>query len=212
MLETPGGEGTAIETSRLHQRVEREHRQLVKEMEHGPLGWIIPRFVSGSLLGIGLTLVLPGFLGGGLGVIDVDSPVFWIKLLGPVVVAAAGTTHLYLKARQQSKESREDAVRRADKELALLTAPGWVGRVLRRAALAAVGIGLPIGAMLAFGLPVGELPGGSRLLMLGGFVLATAGWVIPGAFTLRWAVLKSWGIKRVSQEAPIGDPSSMRHQ
>lgn len=212
MPETPGGRGTAIETSRLHRKVERGHRQLVKEMEHGALGWIIPRFVTGSLLGIGLTLVLPGFLGGGLGVIDVDSPIFWLKLLGPVAVAAAGTTHLYLKARQQSKESCEDAVRRTDKELALLTGPGWVGRVLRRAALAALGIGLPIGAMVAFGLPEEDLEGGSRLLVLGVFVLATAGYVIPGAFALRWGVLKSWGIKRVSKKAPIDEPSSMRYQ
>lgn len=212
MLERPGGRSTDLETSRLHQRVERGHRQLVKDMEHGPLGWMIPRFISGSLFGIGLTLVLPGFMGGGLGVIDVDSPVFWIKLLGPVVVAAAGTSYLYFKARQQSKEPPEDAVRRADEELALLTAPGWAGRVFRRGALAALGIGLPVGAILAFGLPVHELPGGSRLLPLGGFILATAGWVIQGAFALRWAALKSWGIKSVPEEAPIGDPSGMRHQ
>lgn len=199
MLGKPEGMSTDLEVSQFHRGVERKHRQLVKEMEHGPLGWMIPRFVSGSLLGIGLTLVLPGFMGGGLGVIDVSSPVFWIKLLGPIVVAGVGTPFLYYNARRQSTESSEDAVGRADKELELLTAPGWVGRVFRRGALAALGIGLPVGAMLAFGLPVDELPGGSRLLVLGGFVLATAGWVIPGAFALRWASLKSSGVKTLSK-------------
>jgi hypothetical protein len=186
---------TDIETSRVHRKVEREHRQLVKEMERGPLNWILPRFVSGSLLGIGLTLVLPGFMGGGLGVFDPSSPVFWIKLLGPVVVAAVGTPFLYFKARQRSMRSPEEAVRHADKEVALLIAPGWIGRVFRLGGLAALGIGLPAGAILAFGLPVEELPGGSRLVSLGAFVLATAGWVIPGAFALRWAMVKRWGGK-----------------
>lgn len=201
MPENRRGMSTDLETSRLHRRVERRHRQLLKEMENGPLGWMIPRFVYGSSLGIGLTLVLPGFMGGGFAGIDVNSPVFWIKLLAPVLVAAIGTPYLCFKARQQSKESPEDAVRRADKELARLTSPGWVGRVFRLGALAALGIGLPVGALLAFGIPVDEMPGGSRLLMLSVFVLATAGWVIPGAFALRWVSLKTSGVRRVSKSS-----------
>jgi hypothetical protein len=154
---------------------------------------MLPRFLSGSAFGIGLTLVLPAFLGGGLGVVDGGSPAFWIKLLGPVVAAGVVTAHLYVKARRQSRRPLGQIVEEADAELAALTAPGWARRVVRQGVWMAAGIGLPVGALLAFGLPAEELPGGSRFLALAGFVVATAGWTVPAAFALRWLALKTHG-------------------
>jgi len=186
---------TILDVSRLHQRLERQHRRLLKDLENGPMAWIIPRFASGSILGIGLTLVLPGFLGGGLGLVDLSSWGFWVRLLGPVFVAGMVTPYMYFNARKQSQRTLDEVVRRSEGEFALLTAPGWVRRVFRRGTLLALGIGLPVGALLAFGSPVTELPAGSRLLAMAGFLAATAAWTLPGAFALRWLSLKSYGVR-----------------
>lgn len=181
-----------LHVTRLHQRVERQHRELVKQLKDGPVSWIVPRFLSGSVFGISVTIVLPGFLGGGLGVIDAASPAFWIKLLGPVVAAGVGTLHMYSRARRRSRRTLEDVIRQSDSELALLTAPGWVRRILRRGALLAVAIGVPVGALVAIGWPAADAPVGHRLLVFAGFLLATAAWALPSAFLVRWLSVRSY--------------------
>lgn len=172
---------TDLEASRTLKRLERQQRELQKSLEGGAVGWMLPRFLSGSVLGIGLTMVLDGLS---------LSP---LKLFGPVVVAAVVTPILYVGARRQSRRALEEIVQEADAELAALTTPGWVGRVVRRGVMMAAGIGLPVGALLAFGLPVEELPAGSRLLALAGFTLATAAWTLPASFALRWLSVRGYG-------------------
>lgn len=69
---------------------------------------------------------------------------------------------------------------------------GWVRRVVVMGVVMAFGIGIPVGAILAFGSPREELPGQSRLLMMIIFILLTAAWTIPGAFVLRWRLVKAY--------------------
>lgn len=192
--EFPEGTGrmsVELETGRVRRRLAEQHRGLQESMGAGPVGWILPRFLSASAVGIGVTLVLPGLLGGGLGVVDPASPAFWVKLLGPFVVAGAVTSVVYRAARKQSRLSVDEVVDRVDTDHARFTGPGWMGRTLRQGLRMAAGVGIPVGALLALGSPIHELPAGSRLLAFGGFILATAAWTIPGAFVLRWVTLKS---------------------
>jgi hypothetical protein len=182
-----------LEASRTRQRLERQHRELRKGLQAGAFGWMLPRFVSGSVLGVGVTMLMSWTLGDGSGVVDGSSPGFWFRLLAPVVVVGAVTPYLYLRARRRSRRPVDEIVREADAEVTALTAPGWVGRVIRQGALMAAGIGLPVGTILAMGLPVEELPAGSRLLAVAGFALLTAGWTLPAAFGLRWLSLMTHG-------------------
>lgn len=170
-----------VEASRTRQLWERQQRELQKSLEGSPGGWMFPRFLSGSVLGIGLAMVLDG--------VSLSA----LKLLGPVVVAAVVTPMMYFRARRQSRRPLEEVIQEAEAELEALTTPGWARRVVRRGVMMAAGIGLPVGALLAFGLPVEELPAGSRLLALAGFTLATAAWTLPAAFVLRWLSVRGYG-------------------
>jgi len=181
---------TDLDVRRIHQQLERQHRQMAKELETGALRWMVPRFLSTSTIGVGVTLVIPGLVGGGLAGLDVGSPAFWVKLLGPFVVAAAVTPWLYFRTRTRSHRSPDDIIRESDAEFESLTGPGWVGRVVRQGARFAAILGATAGALLAFGLPPDELPAGSRLLALAGFTLASALWTIPASFGMRWLSLR----------------------
>lgn len=172
---------TDLEAGLTRQRLERQQREVQKSLEGGAVGWMLPRFLSGSVLGIGLAMVIDGL---SLGL---------LKLFGPVVVAAVVTPIMYVGARRQSRRALDEIVQEADAELAALTAPGWVGRVVRRGLMMAAGIGLPVGALLAFGLPVEELPAGSRLLALAGFTLVTAAWTLPASFAQWWLSMRGFG-------------------
>lgn len=180
-----------LEVNRAHRELARQHRELRAGLDEGALGWMLPRFLSGSAVGIGITVVMPTLLGGGLAAIDPGSPVFWVTLLGPVVVSAAVTPYLYFKARQRSRLTIDELVEESDGDLASLTSPGWFGRTLRQGLKMALAVGLPVGGLLAIGFPIEELPAGSRLLALAGFVVATAAWTLPGSFLMRW-----WELKR----------------
>lgn len=69
---------------------------------------------------------------------------------------------------------------------------GWQRRVLLMGVVMAFAIGIPVGALLAFGSPREELPGHSPLLMMVIFILLTAVWTIPGAFFMRWRLVKTY--------------------
>jgi len=70
-----------------------------------------------------------------------------------------------------------------------VTAPGWPFRVLAMSGLGALAIGVPVGALLAWGSPMEELPAGSQVLGTLTFVGLTALWVVPAGFLIRyWSV------------------------
>ena len=81
-----------------------------------------------------------------------------------------------------------------------LMGDGWWRRVLLMGVVMAFAIGIPVGAILAFGSPRDELPGHSRLLMMVIFILLTAVWTIPGAFLMRWRLVKTY------REREMGSP------
>jgi hypothetical protein len=77
-------------------------------------------------------------------------------------------------------------------DMTSLTAEGWPRRVFLMGVVMAFAIGIPVGALLAFGSPREELPGQSPLLMMLIFIVLTAVWTIPGAFFVRWRLVKAY--------------------
>jgi hypothetical protein len=185
--------GTHLETQRARRKLEEHHRELRADLEEGAAGWIARRFLSTSAFGLGFTLVLPVLWGEGWSAFDTSSRLFWIRAAGPFVAAALVTPWMYVTARRGSRRSFDEVVAQVEADRAALTGPGWVRRTVRQGLWLAAGIGVPVGALMAFGFPAHELPGGSRLLAWGGFVLATAAWTLPVSFLFRWIALKSHG-------------------
>jgi hypothetical protein len=173
-------------------RVEAHLRETARSLEAGPVRWFVPRFLSASILGVGLTVVVPAFLSGDLAqALDSSARFYWVRVLTPVVLAAPFTYVGYRRARKQVRAGTAALARRLETEWRELTEPGWVGRACRYGGYMTAGIGIPVGLLMALPFPTSELPGGSRLLALAGFVAATAAWAFPMAFGFRWLSIKS---------------------
>lgn len=70
--------------------------------------------------------------------------------------------------------------------------PGWGVRVLATGSVMGLAIGVPVGALMAFGGPPEALPGGSRVVMVLVFTALTLGWTLPFAFGTRLLVKRSY--------------------
>jgi hypothetical protein len=94
-----------------------------------------------------------------------------------------------------------EVARKIEHEWMRTTESGWVGRTVLRGIMIGLGVGVPVGLLMAFGEPRSELPNGSRLEMLVVFTLMTFAWAIPAAFVMRWAILRSYRRLRSSPNA-----------
>lgn len=78
-----------------------------------------------------------------------------------------------------------DAADRIQEEWGQLEGAGWRLRFLKVGLTMGVAIGLPVGAILAFGSPAEELPAASRSLTVLALVGLTMAWTIPAAYLIR---------------------------
>lgn len=183
--------GTLLPEVRV-ERVAAHVRQVAMSLEQGAAGWLVPRMLTATVVGIAVTVFVPALLAGDLmQVLDSSQPLYWARLLFPSVLAAPFTWWQYRKAKRMVRAGVGARVREIERELARLTGPGWVGRALRMGALGAAAVGVPVGLLLAGFFPTSALPGGSRALALLTFVGMTALWTFPAAFGIRWLSLKS---------------------
>ena len=173
-------------------RVDAYLRRTSQALEHGPIRWLAPRFVTASALGIGASLILPVLSSGDpSGLFDPSQTMYWARLLGPVVLAGVFTSLGYRRARRAVRNGPAYVIEKIKRDLAKITGPGWVRRTFRMGALMAVGVGVPVGLLVSLGLPLADMPNGSRPLGFLGFMAMTALWTLPAAFGIRWLQLKA---------------------
>lgn len=71
--------------------------------------------------------------------------------------------------------------------------PGWIARTIRRGVLVGLGVGVPVGLLIAFTTPSTDLPFGGRVGGVLVFIAITMAWAIPFSFGARWLALRSVG-------------------
>ena len=111
-----------------------------------------------------------------------------------VVFAAVGLP-LFISSFRYTRDVRRGSIevaRNMERDWKRATQPGWEGRTVLRGIMLGLGIGVPVGLLMALGLPLSELPGGSRLGMFFTFTLMTLTWTIPAAFVIRWRLLRDY--------------------
>lgn len=105
---------------------------------------------------------------------------------------AAALVASWFSTRTLFKPDATDAdkfAERVAREVQSLAGPGWARRSLLWGLLLGVGIGTPIGVLVAFTAPAAALPAGHRWLGALLFLGMTLIWAIPMAFLLRWWTL-----------------------
>lgn len=84
--------------------------------------------------------------------------------------------------------------------------PGWMRRTVGTGLLMALGVGIPVGLLLAFTTPLADLPPGGRAGAVLLFVGVSALWTIPFSFGARWLSLRSLNKHRLSERALRNSP------
>lgn len=182
---------TELERRDLEARIRRKRRKLEQDLEHGTGPWLAGVWAraaaGGSALGF-VTALITGMPP--VRLFDPGDKAFWVTVaLGPVL-GTLTAAHRWWDARRERRRSLDDAVREAEAELSRYRGPGWIRRTLGMGGLMGLGVGVPVGLLIAFGFPPSELPSGSPLLALVGFVGMTMGWTLPMAFLVRWLAVR----------------------
>jgi len=107
------------------------------------------------------------------------------------VMAASGTALRYRNIRRLTSSPPAVLEEKANKAWLYLVGPGWLARTALTGVLITLGVGIPIGLLIAFGSDPSELPSQSRVLMVLAFTGMTGAWAIPISFLLRWVSIRS---------------------
>jgi len=172
-----------IDRSAVRAQVEKVRTKL-----DSPFRWLAASWVRGFVLCL-VALFVAGLLGTGL--------VSLSPWAGPTVALAAAfavlvaTVFTWMEWRMVP---RSDAafVRKVEKEWQQMTGRGWLRRVVAMAVLMGVGIGTPVGFLLAYSAPGAEPSGASMFLSVLAFVGLTLLWTLPASFGIRWMSIRQF--------------------
>jgi hypothetical protein len=155
--------------------------------ENDPASGVVRRLVAALVLASVWMIAIPGIVR--LGRDKSFMPTsgwLWAQLAFVVALAAA----LYALDIQRLRTAIHDDPSKADairaREWQRMIAPGWISRYVGYGVVMGLAVGIPIGAMLAFGLKPEELPYNSRVVMELIFISITVGWTLPLSFAIRW--------------------------
>lgn len=115
-----------------------------------------------------------------------------VGLIGAGLLALLSGAVAFRMRRDTLRMSLADHRRALEQDWAKWVGPHWRRRVFRAGFLMTLGVGIPIGLLLALTSAPSELPAGSQPLMLLLFVGLTALWAFPFALGLRWQVLRGY--------------------
>ncbi len=108
------------------------------------------------------------------------------------VVMAAGLTALrYRNIRRLTSGPSAVLEEKVNKNWVYLVGPGWPARTALTGLLLTLGIGIPVGLLMAVALPESELLAPNRPLTVLAFTVMTAVWAFPMAFAIRWFTVRS---------------------
>jgi hypothetical protein len=133
-------------------------------------------------------IVLPLILGD-REIYHLSSPTLWIWLTATVLTTAGGIAHsdwLYRKTIRNVAHG----MRAVQKDIDRLTGEGWVRRTLLMGVYMGLGVGVPIGILMALFLPSDYGSALERWIGAAVFVALTLAWTIPMAFLIRWASIR----------------------
>ena len=166
-------------------------RQLDRSLEDGTAPWLAKIWSRTAVAGTGMAFAWAWVTGTAVPTLfDTSRPAFWLTLASGPLLATVATGVAWWGARKERRRSLDDTVRRAEEELARYRGPGWVRRTLRTGALMGLGVGLPVGLLIAFTFPAAEQPAGVPALGVLQFIAMTMCWTLPMAFLIRWLFLR----------------------
>ena len=142
-----------------------------------------------SLLTI-MLVIIPLITGDPRGIIAVHTPAWWIRLGAAVVLLLFSFSYEWLLVRAIRRKGPEAMARKFDLDWRKLTGPRWVRRVTLVGIMMGLGIGIPVGTLLALFIPGADLPATGRVGVLLLFVAATVAWTLPAAFGIRFLTLR----------------------
>jgi hypothetical protein len=142
-----------------------------------------------TLTGAGILImgVLPAMDHSSAAALDPTGSCFWLLVAATILAAVVFTAIDEVVQRRLGADPVGTAARRA-REVDDLVNPGWQRRVLRMGFLMGLGIGIPVGSVLALRMQEAVVVM-DRLQLFGLFLLGTFVWTIPTAFVLRWLFL-----------------------
>ncbi len=160
--------------------------------------WLTLLFLRQLLIGLLLFfLILPLVAGHLPARADVTGRNLVVRLMGALVLALFSTGIAYRQVGQTLQLSVLEHRKRLEQDWAKWGGPQWLRHTLRTGLLVTLGVGIPIGLLVAATSPLSDLPAGSRPLTLPYFLGLTALWAFPFAFGLRWLTLwqyRRWGV------------------
>jgi hypothetical protein len=131
---------------------------------------------------------------------DPGRPFLWYRIAMAVVLAGVNVAYFDVIARRAVRDP-DAAVARVASDVVAQTAPGWVLRTIRLGLIMGLGIGVPVGLLIALVPPMSQV---ERFEVFGMFVGLTLLWTQPAAFAIRWLSLNS--AKRFLKRAEVPAP------
>ena len=155
--------------------------------------WFLRHFFIAAVLFYAATVLLPAFLEHvPERAIQFNGPRAWLRFVLPLLWGLAWTLWQVKRGRDHLRLGSAAIAERMEAEYRELTQAGWVYRVLRMGLLIGLGVGLPVGALVAVLSKASDLPQSSRILMFVVFLGLTCAWTFPMAFVIRLAVLRQY--------------------
>jgi len=159
--------------------------------ERGLLPWWFRRWLV-CLLFIVFVLAATAAVDGELGrFLDFSGFGVWRLVVILVASLALAIWSCWAELRD-ARLGTEAVARRIEKQWSNLAGPRWLRTTLLLGAKLGLGIGVPVGALMAVAMPAAGLPFEQRPLALPVFTAMTLAWTLPFAFLLRMLILRGY--------------------
>ncbi|HWO89132.1 MAG TPA: hypothetical protein VNL98_08270 [Gemmatimonadales bacterium] len=173
---------------------DREELERLVEARQVPAGRAVRRFLQaigkGAVAFYAYVSLVPAIFAGNISsAITLSGAGLWRNIVVPAGVGVIGACALWLYERRQRRLTREEQVAKLQRTIADLVGPGWVRRTIGRGLLMGLGIGVPMGALVAWLSPIGDRLGGSATATFMAFQLFTIAWTVPASFWIRWTAV-----------------------
>jgi hypothetical protein len=172
-------------------QIEATIRRTEDDRQRAPVAWRVRRWTFSILLAVvAFVFVIPLMNGDGAEAFDPSGYRLWLRVATAAILVIVLLT---FGERRMAKQAADPATaaRKLAQEYSIYTEPGWIGRTLILGVKLGLGVGVPIGVLVAM-LPIYVTPTiveriGSFLMFVG----ATMLWTLPMAFVIRWLSLRS---------------------
>lgn len=155
-----------------------------------PLRWLARTLGITAVLMLGLPLLIVLPKSGGSDLLSFLQQEASRKLIPLIGVAAVLVVSQAWSVWSRAARDVDVRVRSVQRSWRRLTGPNWPAWTILLGVGMALGIGVPVGTLIALDRPLSELGPGGRLEAVVMFVVLTAAWTLPAAFLVRWPSIK----------------------